>query len=377
MHPAIRMMKIFISILSIIFYCQLTAQQSVEYISVNGTQRTYIQYLPINYNSSESLPIVFVLHGLGGSAQQMTASGFNTIADTARFIPIYPQGLLNGIGQSSWNNGTMLGSGAEDIDFHLQMIQHFENQYNINSNRIYVCGLSAGGVMSYRLAMEIPHKFAAMASMAGTMSTEDLDDFSSTVLNMPVMHWHGTNDVVVPYDTNPVTSISFVPETIQFWKQKNACDFNDSTLTYIPDIMNDGIEVKRVQYDCFYQAPVELWVFENGGHTWYNKQDNDVDGAIEFWKFFKQHSSSGSAALNNFTSQTTLLYPNPTRNLLNVKNEVNKEIDYTIYTLTGKVVLKGSTINKSIKVNSLTQGMYMIELRSDEFSTREKIHILE
>ena len=78
------------------------AQQTNNTIDIGGTNRTYVQYLPSGFDAgTESLPVVFCLHGIGDVATNIANIGFNPMADTARFIAIYPQGLPNAFSQAA------------------------------------------------------------------------------------------------------------------------------------------------------------------------------------------------------------------------------------------------------------------------------------
>lgn len=68
-------------------------------MTVGGTSRTYNRYLPTGLTPSEEVDLIIVLHGIGDNANNMSNVGFNLIADTARFIAVYPQGVNNGFGQ--------------------------------------------------------------------------------------------------------------------------------------------------------------------------------------------------------------------------------------------------------------------------------------
>ena len=194
------------------------AQQTNETISIGSENRTYVRYLPVGFDvATESLPVVFVLHGLGDVATNMAGIGTNNIADTGRFIVIYPQGTPNALGQNAWNNGTLLASGSNDIEFMDFLINDMIHFQNADPSRIYFTGFSMGGIMSYHLACALNDRIAAIASMSGTMAS---DDIASCVpaYKTPVMHLHGTADGTVPYDSGALPSLSLVPETMAFWQ---------------------------------------------------------------------------------------------------------------------------------------------------------------
>ena len=88
-------------------------------MDVNGEIRSYRQYLPTGFNASTepNLPLIIAMHGIGDNMTNFSNVGFDNIADTARFIVVYPQGMPNILSQNSWNNGTLLASGANDIGF--------------------------------------------------------------------------------------------------------------------------------------------------------------------------------------------------------------------------------------------------------------------
>ena len=53
----------------------------------------------------------------------------------------------------------------------LDLIDYMVNNYSVDKQRIYACGLSNGGFMSYYLACNLPNKIAAIASVAGSNGT--------------------------------------------------------------------------------------------------------------------------------------------------------------------------------------------------------------
>lgn len=378
MHSQIVYMRKSLQILLFILitFPVLRAQQSIEYITHNSVQRLFIQYLPNNYNSStESLPLVFVLHGLDGSAQQITSSGFNSIADTARFIPIYPQGKLNGFGQASWNNGTMVASNADDVGFIDTLIQHFEQQYNINSQKIYVCGFSEGGIMTHRLGLELNHKIAAIASMAGTISTSDKLDFATQSSPMPLMHWHGTVDQTIPFYSPQVNTIELVYPSIGFWKVQNYCSVQDSTIIAIPDIVQDNITVDRIVYEGCMNAPLELWKFNNGYHAWYQKGENDVDGASEFWNFFNQFENEVGSSNLTETEINLNIYPNPSHGVIKIQSSFPIE-EISIYSLDGKLVFNENIMNLfTTEIKHNEPGVYILKIHTENRDFHKRILI--
>jgi polyhydroxybutyrate depolymerase len=366
-------------ILLIFFICSLSfakAQTTFHTININGDLRGYYVYKPTGFNpQTENLPLIFALHGLGGNAAQMMMTGFNQIADTARIIMVYPEGKLNQYNQQAWANGTALQSNTDDVLFVSAMIDSVFYQSNINLNRVYVVGLSMGGIMAHRLGCRLSNRIAAIASMTGTISTYDLTNCTPTFA-MPVIHWHGTADGTVPYDSGQIPTLELVPSTINYWLAKNNCTPLDTIVTTMPDLVADNITVDKIQYlNCPGNVSVELWRFNNGPHTWFYQPANDVDGAKEFWNFFRphQHSNPTPAGIKTKNSNTGIkLYPNPSSNgLIHVSaHAIIDRID--VYTFDGKLVLTESPKNTDDEL-LLEKGIYFIKILSGEILQTEKI----
>lgn len=156
----------------------------------DGETREYLLYVPGAYNETSSVPLMMNFHGFGmTAADQQYMADMRPIADTANFILVYPQGSLWD-GDPHWNTSLPGGdnkSSADDFGFVEAMINHISSEYNIDTNRIYACGYSNGGMFAYGLANFKSELVAGVASVSGTM----LDFNGSTSHPMPVMHLHG------------------------------------------------------------------------------------------------------------------------------------------------------------------------------------------
>jgi len=135
-----------------------------------GRTRSYKVFLPQHFHSN--MPVVFNLHGYTLDAQwQMDYTLMNDVADTAGFIVVYPNAVYPGF------NGGLVGypglppinTTINDVGFISALIDTLEAHFDIDMNRVYSCGLSLGGIMTYRLACELGHRFAAVASVAGVL----------------------------------------------------------------------------------------------------------------------------------------------------------------------------------------------------------------
>lgn len=357
-------MKLTILALASILSFSLFAQQTNETITIGPDNRSYIKYLPTAFDqNTESLPVVFILHGLGDVASNMAGVGTNNIADTARFIAIYPQGVQNSYGSNAWNNGTLLSSTVDDVAFIDALITEMILSHNADPSRIYVTGFSMGGIMSYHLACNLNDRIAAIASMSGTMSTSDISSCVPSY-KTPVMHLHGTADGTVPYDSGALPSLSLVPETMAFWEGVHTCGTTPDS-TQIPNTANDGLTVDRFAWTgCTPSESLELWRINGGDHIYFYEPVNDFTEANEIWRFFYRwtHPNPAGVSLNENSSNALLnVFPNPTKELITLTS--NAQTTISIVDVNGKTCLT-TEVNAgktTIDVSDLEEGIYLVK----------------
>ena len=134
------------ALLTIIAALSLSFAFSQEFTMIHdGLTRTYRLYIPPGYNPDTLYPMVINMHGLGSNAfEEEVYTAFDSIADTAGIIVVYP----NGIG-GTWNISST--TGTDDVGFLSALIDTVGSQYSIDLNRVFATGMSMGGFMSYRL----------------------------------------------------------------------------------------------------------------------------------------------------------------------------------------------------------------------------------
>lgn len=280
-------------------------EYSTETIHVGDTARTYLLYTPKLSKKGKRLPLVFVFHGGGTPAERMIRyTEMNVIADREGFIVVYPKGTGN-----FWNDGRERAPKADDVGFIRALIGHLQKTLPVDPRRIYATGFSNGGMMTQRLACELPDKFAAIASLAASLPEKIASQCRPHSL-ISVAMIHGTDDPLVPYHGGPLPPTSSiggsvwpVSSTILFWATHNKCSRKPNT-GYLPDKdAGDGTRVRRERYvRCANATQVVLFTLEGGGHTWpganqylpermIGRTSMDFKGSEIIWNFFKQQSS--------------------------------------------------------------------------------------
>jgi polyhydroxybutyrate depolymerase len=355
------------------------AQQTInESISHGGITRDYILYVPANYTGTEVVPLLFNFHGYTSNAsQQMFYGDFRSIADTAGFIIVHPEGTLDGNGTTHFNVGWG-GSTVDDVGFTAALIDSISVQYNINQDRIYSTGMSNGGFMSFKLACELSDRIAGVASVTGSILPATLTNCDA-LHPTPVMQIHGTTDGTVPYNggagwTEPIASL------VDYWAGFNNCDLT-AVVEDIPDInTNDGTTVERYSYingdNC---AEVIHYKIASGGHTWPGTAftsagtNQDINASIEIWNFLSKYDINGligncitaSTQKEEISIASLSVYPNPAENELRVEG-IQYLIDSQglfITDMSGATVLTLENADDSIDISELSSGMYIVNIK--------------
>ncbi|WP_207491658.1 alpha/beta hydrolase-fold protein [Aridibaculum aurantiacum] len=153
----------------------------------NGDTMPYRIMFPINFDSSKTYPVVFFLHGRGESGndnEKQLTHGWKFFAnDSARrehpAIVVFPQ-CDN---KSYWANVQMIahekstgkrtfyfvpdGPPSVPMTMLMQLVDNIMTRFKIDERRVYVGGLSMGGMGTYELVRRKPKTFAAAFAICG------------------------------------------------------------------------------------------------------------------------------------------------------------------------------------------------------------------
>ena len=258
-----------------------------------GVERSYRLHLPDGYDRSAT-PLVLNFHGFTSSPDaQATYSIMNATADREGFAVAYPQGTGS---PASWNAGACCGSALEndvdDVGFVSAMIDDIGAKLCLDESRVYSTGLSNGGFLSYRLACELADRIAAIAPVAGVDGMASCEPSRA----VPVLHFHGTQDTLVPYEGSDSYGFPSVEETMTSWAERNGCT-GERQVTY-----EQGDARCEAWSACNEGSAVELCVIDGGGHTWpgglvpavVGKTSQDVSASDRMWEFFAAHPLPGT-----------------------------------------------------------------------------------
>ncbi|MBK8491787.1 MAG: T9SS type A sorting domain-containing protein [Saprospirales bacterium] len=367
---------LFTGLIGLFFTSFLPAQSLTGSFEHEGYLRDYRIYIPAAYDGTQPWPLVFNLHGYTSNAiEQEFYSQMDMVADTGHFLVCYPNGILN-----SWNVGLPGASTADDVSFINALIDTLSAHYLVDPARVFTCGMSNGGFMSYMLACQLTDRFAAIASVTGSMVPTQAA-LCSPSHPIPVLEIHGTADPVVPYD-GLVNTLS-IPDLLLFWTQKNGC-IGDPSVEPVPNtVLLDGSTAELIKYnDC--EAGTEVWHYKvyNGGHTWpgavvivgVTNQDFSASSAI--WEFFLRHSPEGPSAGTevNANEKEVLAFPNPFSETLTVRLPEGQPTVVSVWDQWGRLRWSGEAAEVvSLDTHNWQSGVYCMSVRSQDGVLRTKM----
>ena len=282
-------------------------------IEINGIERNYHIYIP---KEPAGKPLVLLLHGNRGNFNEVIGNSrvkspqkiWLNIAKKNNFIVVVPNGSLGSKKKRGWNDCRSDAQGnpqSNDVLFISKLLDKVKTDYGHNENKVFVAGVSNGGQMAMRLAMEIPNKITAFAAIVASMPVNSKCNESR--IPVSALYMNGTTDPILPYSGGQMASnrglVKSVVESISYWTERNRI----TTKPIISSINNISREDNSYAVKQLYKnnnTEVAFYKIINGGHAEPSKlekyrklyrlivgnQNNDFEMAEEIWSFFKDKS---------------------------------------------------------------------------------------
>jgi polyhydroxybutyrate depolymerase len=238
-----------------------------------GETRRYRVHVPVGYLASRPTPMVLSLHGGGGNMDYQADDKYYHLvskSDSAGFIAVFPNGYsrLPSGKFATWNAGICCGKArdenVDDVGFIREVVTRMKARLNVDPDRIFANGMSNGGMMSYRLACEMPETFRAIAAVAGTDGTKSC----SPSQPVSILHIHAKDDDRVLFDggagkqSEQMADFVSVPDTIAKWVRLNGCTATPQRVLERPGATCDAYT------GCRGGVEVRSCVTQTGGHSW-------------------------------------------------------------------------------------------------------------
>ncbi len=278
-------------------------------IFAGGEKRDYRLYIPDNLKPEGERALVITLHGGGGNGRHAsTAYGWNEKADEEGFIVAYPSGsgklrkrLL------TWNAehccAYAMRENSDDVGFIKGLITKLVSDYKIDPDRIYVTGMSNGGMMAHRLGRELSDQIAAIAPVVGAVFPDDpkaTGPVSTLIItgmldkNVPPGGGYGDHFGKEPPNDKPYATAN---DQLVYWVRQNGCKS--------PTSVDASHVIQKIVYEgCKNDTAVVHYYLYELGHAWPGSKPvregaddpgTDFDATSIIWDFFKTHPKKANA----------------------------------------------------------------------------------
>ena len=298
----------------------VAAGETKQTLTLGGDERWWFRQVPPGGASSTPVPMVMDLHGYSEGAQiHKGTSGMAPFGDAHGFVTVTPQGQGP---VARWD--TTLGS--RDLAFLGKVLDTTEQQLCIDTNRVFVTGLSNGAFMTSAMACQYSTRIAAVAPVAGVRNIKGCAPKRA----VPIVAFHGTADGYVDYDgglgqkaldlpapdgsgktlrdtitpdelKTPTDSKSSIPNIMTAWAKRNGCGSKDTETKVAAD-------VTKLTWDCAPADATILYRVTGGGHAWPGSPGSAALAGIVgpttmsivandiMWKFFVAHPLTHSGS---------------------------------------------------------------------------------
>lgn len=289
---------------------QLSGTLSKASMEVAGLQRSYRTYVPRNL--PKGAPLVLVMHGSGEGPQDIrvgTGYGFERLADQHGFAVVYPKSF-----GFDWNDCSTIGDTAvdgvraDDAGFLAALVDKLVAEIGVDPQRVFAAGVSSGGSMALRLALEHPKHFRAVAAAAANVPAPQNFQCQPAAQTPSIMILNGTEDPLVPYGGGEINLLGLFYKggqvisstaSAQYFADRNAITTPPrGSLT----TMAQGSRVEHTRWQAANgRTEVELVTLHGAGHglpqPWARRprllgpSPMEPNGPALIWAFFERQST--------------------------------------------------------------------------------------
>lgn len=278
-------------------------------INVGKVEREYLIHTS-DVAKEGARRLLLLLHGHGGSASQLVgqdgrAAPFKPwlkIAEENNAVLIAADGTVGADGRSGWNDlrGVAGNPTTDDLAFLRALIELAVAKHGASLDQVYIVGISNGGHMALRVALEAPELVVGIGVVVAAMPASYTGPVPSQPINVAFMN--GTRDRFMPYGGGTMKKnrgeVLSTDDSLSFWVNANRCSEQATRHSYANDSKRDRSRVIRTQYqDCAQSSRVTLFKVQGAGHSTPSKsqrykrgyrlltgpQNWDIEAATEIW----------------------------------------------------------------------------------------------
>ena len=238
----------------------------------DGLTRRYRLYVPSSLPAGERVPLLVALHGgTGWGAQFELNSGFDGLAESNRFLVVYPDGTNSRADSTTlltWNGGVCCGAAADrnldDVRFISLLLDELERTRPVDTSRVFATGHSNGAILAYRLACEMSDRISAIGLQSGVIGVP-----CQPARPVSVFHLHGLADTNIPIDGgrgSGIAGVSFPSPRIAptTFAELDRCSAGPVDA---PDPSNADVS-SRTWSECAEHREVRFVTVTGASHAW-------------------------------------------------------------------------------------------------------------
>ena len=287
--------------------------------------RHYLKAAPVRQAGGTRRPLVIVLHGSGASAAQVLGQAFPPsplsvwleIAAREQLVVVAPDGSKRR-GKRAWNDGfagIASNPDVDDVGFVSAIITRAIADDGVDPQRVYLVGVSKGGMMAYRLAVELAPRLAAFCAVLAGMPEDR--GYPAPALPVSAMVAAGTADPFMPYAGGKswrtlwfMAPMLGMEATASIWRTLAGLPERPALIRHFPQPDGDATRATcTVWGDDPTRVQVALLTVEGGGHAepsgrrrypglfsrFPGRQHGGLEIAEEAWAFFRDKRAGGGA----------------------------------------------------------------------------------
>lgn len=166
-----------------------------------GESIPYAVFVPSGIDPSESPPLIVSLHGLGRTHDWLMGyEGFLDQAEANGYIVVTPLGYVRRGWYGSRATEDMQDAQRSEQDV-MNVLQLMRDEFNVDSNRIYLWGHSMGGAGTYHIAAKHPELFAGLGVAAPAAEADaPMNEILDSIKHLPIFVLQGDQDDAVPVE---------------------------------------------------------------------------------------------------------------------------------------------------------------------------------